>query len=108
MGFAYWRCYGPYGYIGMTSCSMGGQCPLTGLPLWWRVLWQLGPLEQGAEGPDVLTNFFHGSVFDSLGDRPFHYFKKKKNTSINSKNCCFTNQMSIFYINFPVFTLSTR
>ena len=48
-----------------------------GSPMWWRVLWQPGPLDQGAGGPDVLANFFHGSVTDSLGDRPIHYFKKK-------------------------------
>ena len=78
MGFTYWQCFRPYGYIETTSCSMGGRHPLTGSPMRWRVLWQYGPLDQGAEGPDVLANFFYGSVTDSSGDCPFQYFKKKQ------------------------------
>ena len=54
----------------------------------WRVLWQPGPLDQGAEvlwQPDVLANFFHRSVTDSLGDCPFPYLKKKQNLEVKKK-----------------------
>ena len=81
-------CCGRYGYTGTTSCSMGGRRPLTGSPMRWRVLWQPGPLDQGAEvlwQPDVLANFFHRSVTDSLGDCPFHSFKKKQNLEVKKK-----------------------
>ena len=46
-GFVYSRCSGPYGCTGTTSCSMGGQRPLMGLPMRWRVLWQPCPPDQG-------------------------------------------------------------
>ena len=65
----------------VTPEQQGRRRPLTRSPIRWRVLWQLGPLDQGAEGLDVLANFFHGSVSNSSGDLPFTISKKNKNES---------------------------